>query len=110
MEHLAAGRRRAILARGRTMTLRRAAGPGVPQVDVSLVGFPRLYQPGEIEGAIQQGDQRVEILNEEIVAAGFPAPGKGIWLVLDGRQVKVEGAMPVYEGAAVIGWSLWVRG
>jgi hypothetical protein len=103
-------RRRMIRSRGRTMRLIRRATNGVPQQTVDLMGFPRLYRPGEIEGAIQQGDQQVEILADELDAAGFGAPTTGHLLVLDGRQVTLQGARPIYEGADLIGHSLWVRG
>ncbi|MFH5927076.1 hypothetical protein [Roseomonas xinghualingensis] len=92
------------------MSLIRRASNGAPQKTVDLIGFPRLYRPGEIEGAIQQGDQQVEILNDELVEADFGAPTTGHLLVLDGRQLTVQGARPVYEGAALIGHSIWVRG
>jgi hypothetical protein len=103
-------RRRMIRTRGRAMRLIRRASSGVPQQAVDLIGFPRLYRPGEIEGSIQQGDQQVEILNDEIAAAGFGQPGTGQKLILDGREVTLQGSRPVYEGATVIGHSLWVRG
>jgi hypothetical protein len=103
-------RRRMIRTRGRAMRLIRRATNGVPQQAVDLIGFPRLYRPGEIEGSIQQGDQQVEVLNDEIAAAGFGAPSTGQKLLLDGREATIQGSRPVYEGAAVIGHSLWVRG
>jgi hypothetical protein len=102
--------RRALLAaRGRPMSLRRAATPAALVVTVS--GYPRAYNPGELTAGVQQGDVRVEILNDEVAAAGWPAPPRNPdRLVMDARTYTVMGAFPIYEGAAVIGWSLWVRG
>jgi len=110
MGHLLDGRRRMIRSRGRSMTLRLLASAGVPQRDVALVGFDRAYRPGELEGGIAQGDEQVEILNDEIAAAGFPAPTSGMLLIRDGQQVTLQGSRAIREGSAVIGHSLWVRG
>lgn len=91
------------------MVLRRQATPTSPTVTVS--GYPRAYSPGELLGGVQQGDVRIEILNDEIAAASWPAPPRNPdRVVMDSRTYTVIGAFPIFEGTAVIGWSLWVRG
>jgi hypothetical protein len=101
-------RRRMIRSRGHLMTLRKLV-PNSQPIDVQLMGFARAYRPEEIQGAVKQGDQRVEILNDELEAAGFGAPAHPQKLI-DGGTMTLGGAWPVREGAAVIGWSLWVTG
>ncbi|MFC4169609.1 hypothetical protein [Teichococcus aestuarii] len=92
------------------MTLIRRASAGQPQRNVVLTGFARPFRPGEVEGPIQQGDQQVEILHDEIAAAEWPWPPR-LHDALDmGRQVTLQAATPIYDGAALAGWSLWVRG
>ena len=101
-------RRRMIRSRGRQMTLRRA-GTGGASVD--LIGFASSYSPEQTQGAVSPGDQQVQILNDEIAAASWPAPPrKDDKLVLDGRTAAVKGAWPVHDGALLIGWRLWISG
>jgi len=105
-----ADNRRALLAtRARPMSLRRAATPAA--LVVTVAGYPRAYNPGELMAGVQQGDVRVEILNDEIVAAAWPGPPRNPdRLVMDARTYTIMGAFPVYEGAACIGFTLWCRG
>ncbi|WP_075800251.1 hypothetical protein [Roseomonas gilardii] len=104
-------RRRMIRSRGRSMVLTRQAKGATPAVSVTLTGFPRTYRPEEIQGGVQANDQQVEILNDEIAAAGWPVPpGNPDRLVIDGRTSTVKGARPIYDGPALIGWSIWVSG
>ncbi|MFT8245200.1 hypothetical protein [Roseomonas sp. BN140053] len=110
MSHHLEARRRTILTRGRPMTLRRERA-GQAALVVEVTGFARAYRPEEFQGGVQANDQQVEILNDEIAAAGWPAPpGNPDRLVMDGRTSTVKGARPVYAGAELIGWSLWVNG
>lgn len=103
-----AARRHMIRTRGRLMSLRRE---GASPLAVDLMGFPRAYRPDEIEGGVVQGDQQVEILNDELAAAAWPSkPAHPDRLVIDGGTATVQGARPVYDGALLIGWSIWVRG
>jgi hypothetical protein len=103
----AQARRRQIAGKGRPMALRRIGEPDLP-----LIGFLRDYQPQELLGGVQQGDVRVEILAEEIAAAGWTTPpAKPDRLVVDGRSYAIQAAArPVHEGADLIGWSIWARG
>lgn len=106
MPALADARRRMLALRGRPMVLRRGNLP-----DLTVQGFARDYRPEELAGGIQQGDLRVEIGQDEIRAAGWPAPPiKPDRLVLDGRTYAVMGARIVLDGQEVAGWTLWVRG
>ncbi|MFC0410941.1 hypothetical protein [Roseomonas elaeocarpi] len=111
MSHHLETRRRLIRSRGRTMTLIRQARGATPAISLPLIGFPRAYRPDEIQGGVQANDQQVEILNDEIAAAGWPAPpANPDRLVIDGRTSTVKGARPVYAGAELLGWSIWVTG
>jgi hypothetical protein len=106
--HLA-GRRLNIRMRGRPMVLRRQATPVSPTI--AVFGYARAYNPGELSAGIQQGDVRVEILNEEIVATSWPAPPRNPdRLTFDGRTYTIMGAFPLHDGTTVAGWSLWIRG
>lgn len=102
-------RRRVLASRGWAMILRRLV-PNADPVDVALLGFARAYRPEEIQGAVKQGDLRVEILNDELSEAGWGAPAHPQKLIDGGRTRTVGSAWPVKEGEAVIGWSLWVTG
>ncbi len=109
MGSLAESRRNLIVRFGRTMQLRRPVAGG-QATTVTITAFASRYTPGEIEGAIQQGDERVQILHEEIAAAGWNGVRTSDWLLKDGKQQSIQGAIPGYEGSAVIGHVLWVRG
>jgi len=91
------------------MRLRRTV-PNAPAQFVNLTGFATLYQPGEIEGPIQQGDERVLITNDEIKTAGWTEVRRSDWLLKDGKQQTIQGSVPVMEGDVCIGHTLWVRG
>jgi hypothetical protein len=101
-------RRRLLAQRGRPMVLRR---PGTPYIDVTVQGFKAAFSPEQITGGVQQGDCRVQILADEITAAAWPGPPKNKdSVVVDGRTWSVQGATPLYDGATLLGFSLWVRG
>ncbi|EHM01419.1 hypothetical protein HMPREF9946_02158 [Acetobacteraceae bacterium AT-5844] len=107
MSQLLRDRRAEIRRNGREMVLHRT---GATPPSVTLLGFPRSYRPDELEGGVVQGDQQVETLNDELAAAGWTQPATPDRLVIDGRSTTVQGARAVYDGALLIGWSLWVRG
>lgn len=106
------GRRRAIIRRGRAMTLRRALPTSpVTYAECPLLGFQAFYRPEHITGGVRQGDARVQILNDEIAALSWPGPPVSQDLiVIDGRTWAVVGALAVYEGSSCIGFDLHVRG
>ncbi|WP_338928380.1 hypothetical protein WDZ11_14805 [Roseomonas mucosa] len=111
MSHLLQDRRAEIRANGREMRLMVPARSGQAEVSVTLLGMPRAYRPQEIQGGVQANDQQVEILNDEIAAAGFPMPpDQYTRLVVDGRTTTIKGVRGVYDGALLIGWSIWTKG
>lgn len=102
----AAARLAASLARaGRPMVLRRRTGTSY--IDCALTGASIDYRPEELTGAIVQGDRRIKITQAPLVAAGWPTPPKKNDMI-DGATV--QGAHALYDGPALIGWVLWVRG
>ena len=102
-------RRRMIRSRGHRVVLRKLV-PNADPADVQLVAFDRAYRPEEIQGAVKPGDRRVEILNDELAAAGWGAPSHPQKVIDGGRTATIGGAWPVREGETIIGWSLWVTG
>jgi hypothetical protein len=102
-------RRRALRKKGRTFTLSRPndASPPAPLI---VLGYLALFRPNQVQPPVTQGDAQLEILNDEILAAGWPQPGNGTYATIDGVAWSVLGANPHYDGPALIGWGLWVRG
>jgi hypothetical protein len=93
---------------GRPMRIRRTVA-NAPAQFVNVKGFASRYAPGDIEGAIQQGDERVEILHREIAAAGWTTVRLGDWVLKDEKQHAVQGSTPLYEGSTCIGHTVWIR-
>jgi hypothetical protein len=91
------------------MTIRRGSTP--PGPIVALQGFAHGFAPGQIANGVQQGDMRVEIGADEIAAAGWTAPPRNPDRVtMDARTWTVLDARPLYDGAELLGFSLWIRG
>ena len=67
-------RHRALLRRGRPMTLRRLVTPPDTYVSAAVTGFSADYAPDDLAPPLVQGDRRLEILHADLVAAGFPWP------------------------------------
>ena len=106
-----ATRRRHLHSMGRPMTLRRiVSSDPATYSDLPVVGKDRSYEPGEIQGGIQQGDLMVDLLNDEIAAADWSRPSRPDRVLIDGRTYTVQGAWPVNDGPLCIGWRVWVRG
>jgi len=96
---------------GQAMVLRRRIGTTNAFTDVSVKGVPRAYQPNELLGGLQQGDQRVVISSKEIRAAGWPAPPQaGDLVVWNSSTRTVRGARHIKIGEEILGYDLWVRG
>ena len=101
------------------MTLSRlTAGSDPPAyTEVTVLAFPSRFAPADAASSAQEpslgvvmlGDERVEILNDEIEAAGWPAPPRRNDRLSDSYPRTVQAAWPVYDGGLLIGWSLWVR-
>lgn len=101
-------RRRLLATRGRPVVLTKAGGAAVTVLaHVNLM--PRYT---DIPGSnVVQPRQSIEILNDEIAAASWPAPpSKPDRIQIDGRTSVIQNAHPVYEGATLIGWSIFVEG
>lgn len=107
---LASGRRRLLQRDGRPMVLRRII-KGAPAVTVTVIGKVTSYLPQEITGAVRQGDVRIAIGQDEIAAAAWPTPIRSPdEIAVDDLTYAVQGALPLYEGTAVIGWNIHARG
>jgi hypothetical protein len=107
---LLTARRRHLAAKGRPMTLRRqtANNPAV-YTDLAVIGFLRSYRPQEMQGDVRQGDAEVALTNDELGAVGV-APRARDLILIDGRTWAIQNATPVYDGLALAGFTLWVRG
>lgn len=81
------------------------------QSDLTVQGVEAAFQPDEITGDVRQGDSTVNLLPDEIVAAGWPAPIRARDIVVvNGTSRQILGAWPLYDGATLAGWKLWTRG
>lgn len=110
MGALLEGRRRMIRTHGRPMRLVRQRA-GQPDRVVDLVGYPHGFAPDQLGNNLTPADQQVEILEDEVAAAGFPLPMTNPdRMLIDGRTSTVQSALPIFEGAERIGWRIWVRG
>lgn len=96
---------------GRPMTLRRRVGTTAAFTSVTVQGIDRSYRPGEIMGAIEQGDAQVTISGNEIAAVAWPGPPRRLdTIVIDGQTWTVQGADSKTIGSALIAYVLHVRG
>jgi hypothetical protein len=114
-------RRKLIAGNGRTMTLSRlVAGSNPPgYVTVTLIGVPgnliaTTDQRGRVDirtiGVELLGDEKIEILNDEIAAANWPTPpARNDRIVSDSLTRTVQSAAPVWDGPLLIGWTLQVK-
>ena len=105
-------RRRNILRAGRSATLRRQTGfDPLTYADVTLLVTVRRYRPDQFQGGVRVGDAQAETLDNEIRAVSWPGPPRaGDVLELDGAAWQVVGAARVFDGPALIGHTLWIRG
>lgn len=96
---------------GRPMTLRRRIGTTASFTSVTVNGVDRSYQPGEVMGAIEQGDAQVTIGGSEIAAAAWPGPPRRLdTILIDGQAWTVQGADSKTIGSTLIAYVLHVRG
>lgn len=107
MGPLGHARSRMIAKRGRVVTLVRRNPAPTPATRNDVLGFLRGYAATELVGGLQQGDASLETC---VLPAPFTPPVKGDLVVLDGRTWAVLGAATVSEGAAVIGFTMTIRG
>lgn len=68
--------RRMIAADGEIVTIRRHTGLGTnrPKFDVNVRAKVTRFEPEELVGAIQQGDRKLIVLAEDLIAAQFRLP------------------------------------
>ncbi|WP_419900647.1 hypothetical protein [Roseomonas sp. USHLN139] len=109
MGAFADSRQRFLARRGRPGTLRRqTSATPVSYAEQTLPTIPHAFLPNELTGGVLQGDQQAEI---GLVPAAWPGPPRADdTLLLDGQRWTVKGATAVYQGAELIGWTLWIRG
>lgn len=94
--------RASMLARmGRDVVLSRGAA------SATVRAFAAPAKPGELDGGLQTGDMRLET---GPLPAPFAPPIRGDRVQVDGRSWSVIGAAPIFEGAALIGYSVRMRG
>jgi hypothetical protein len=89
------GYRRAMDVAGETIVIRRYTGTGAnrPYFDASVRARVTKYEPHEIVGMIQQGDRRVILLAEDMVAAQIPLElGNGHRVVIRGAELNIQSA------------------
>ncbi len=105
-------RRRQINRKGQPATLQRPNSDLVTFNSVALKVFkvPYSRRPGhEDEG--DPSDGQAEITNDEISAAGWPGPPQtGDTLILNNHHWFVVRSDAVFDGATLIGYSMWIRG
>lgn len=109
MAGFAASRRRLIARFGRPMVLSRP-NDAAPPAPLAVTGTLSSYAPERIAPPKRQGDAEIQLGADELAGAARPKPDLGTWVLVDGVTWAVQGANPVYDGAALIGWALWVRG
>lgn len=109
MTAFADSRRRLLARMGRTMTLHRADASAS---DLPVTGYLTTFRPETGNPPLQQGEAVVELMDDEIAAAGQAAPDLGTMVIIDTETWAVlpGGAHPVYSGVTRIGWTLHVKG
>lgn len=107
--------RRAIDAVGETVTIRRYTGAGAnrPYFDVSVRARVVGCTPQEIVGAIQEGDRKVILLAEDMIAAQAPLDlRKGDKIVVRGREMDIHVADDSTRRVAgkIVAYEIMARG
>jgi len=85
--------REAMDTAGQWIAIRRYTGAGEDRPWFEAPARARIvgYDPDELVGNIQQGDRRVILLYEDMIAAQFPVPPRrGDKAVVGGRELNVE--------------------
>lgn len=85
--------RRGMDAAGEVVTFRRYSGAGANRSFFEAEVRARVvdYQPKELVGSIQQGDRRVILLAEDMIAAQVPLDiRKGDKIIVRGKELNVE--------------------
>ena len=106
-----ASRRRLMALRGRPMVMRRQTAPRPPAyAERPVRGIFRGYSPEQITQGMLQGDASIALVIDDLYGwtvqpwpqVQIVIPDSGTWIV--------QGALPVYDGAELIGHNLHVRG
>ena len=112
MGRLAAQRARQIARKGRPMTLRRLTAPetlGYAEGDVT--GFSSAEPDAEPQDGTAGENRRRRHIELGAIPPDWPAPPRGGDELLDGVVTfSVSAAEPVWDGAELAGWRLWVEG
>jgi hypothetical protein len=96
--------------------LRHYSGAGAARVPFNTLAHARVtgYMPNEIVsgGAVQQGDRKVILLAEDLVAAGTLPPVKGDMIVVRGRELNIQSVddNTRRDGAELIAYVIQARG
>lgn len=90
--------------------VRRYTGTGAsrPRFDVEVRGKATQYGAEELIAAVQQGDQKVFVLVDDLIAAQFPLPvvvntdkvvvkGKELAIINPGERKAPDGTLVAYE-------------
>lgn len=113
-DSIRASYRRAMNDVGETVTIRRytGTGPNRPRFDADVMARVTDYEPHEIVGSIAQGDRKLIVLAEDLIAAQVADLRKGDKVVVRGKELNIEAVDDNTRRAAgvLIAYELQVRG
>ncbi|MEO3386009.1 hypothetical protein [Mesorhizobium sp. CAU 1741] len=114
-EQIKADYRRSMDAVGEIVTIRRYTGngPNRPRFDADVRARVVDYEPDELVGPIVQGDRKLIVLAEDLIAAQVPLDlRKGDKVVVRGRELNIEAPDDNTRRVAgvLIAYELQVRG
>lgn len=114
-EEIKATYRRDMDAVGETVLIRRYTGTGSarPRFDAAVKARVVDYEPKDLVGLIQQGDRKLIVLAEDLIAAQIPLDlRKGDKSVVRGKELNIEAADDSTRRVAgvLIAYELQVRG
>ena len=114
-EALKASYRRAMNEAGETVKIRRYTGAGSnrPWFECEVMARVTGFEPEELVGAIVQGDRKLIVLAEDLIAAQFPLPiVKGDRAIVRGKELNIEAADDSTRRVAgvLVAYQLQVRG
>jgi hypothetical protein len=107
--------RRMLNEAGETVSIRRYTGAGAnrPMFEADVIARVTGYQPAELVGTIQQGDRKLIVLAEDLLAAQFALPlKKGDKAFVRGKELNIEAPDDNTRRIAgeLIAYELQVRG
>lgn len=113
MSGLTAARRRTLAKFGRTMTIKRAGEPVTvppPYVTATIRGYLTKFHPEDTTGEVLQGDGLIALMAEDLAGWDDGVPGQHDLVDDAGETWAVVKASKVFDGDALIGFNLHVRG